>query len=603
MRQLCLVVALMAGAAGSAAAQLAVQQPTEKLLVLPLMAAPADSGASIAVADAVRDRITQLAKYKVLVITKVKLCEALTASGFPCDVLLDDQQARQLGRFLSVSAYLTGSFVRRDATLTANVRVIDIASSGMAGSFTVTNPGTTLAFGEAIAQRLNTLVRASEQVRECTASRQRTQFARALSSAQKALAIDPTSAGAHLCIATVYEAQRMPVDSIIAQSNLALQGDACNSTAWENVARGWQQKGDTLKSIDAFVGGLECEPRNTGRRMAIAQLLRQIRQYQRAADLLKAGLDLTPGDQQMLELRTRACIEGSLWKCAVIGLGDQAQHDSALLKDTTFLNTAIGAAQSAPDTQALLRFTEVAVRNFPNSLRFLKARGGAFETAGIVDSAVAVYKKTLALEQGNDVSLSLLIAKTIVDHAVYDTAAARQRTAAKDSFGLRALQAAFGERVDSARPYLHPGLVSSDSTQRLTAAVIMLTGGSKIAQAAAYDRAYIWLDTLLQVVAPRSAVDTAGPRFQVRINASFWFGLSSILTLGPSYQVVTKLPASDRQRCDKAKAVFDRLDRTKAALTLGRRVHPPTADQMLGFVAQYEKGRAPVRQAFKCKNF
>jgi len=90
----------------------------------------------------------------------------------------------------------------------------------------------------------------------------------------------------------------------------------------------------------------------------------------------------------------------------------------------------------------------------------------------------------------------------------------------------------------------------------------------------------------------------------VRVNASFWWGLSSILTLGPVYQYVTKLPASDRQRCDKAKTlVFDRLDRTKAALTLGRRIHPPTADQMLGFVAQYEKGRKPVRDAFKCRNF
>jgi hypothetical protein len=132
----------------------------------------------------------------------------------------------------------------------------------------------------------------------------------------------------------------------------------------------------------------------------------------------------------------------------------------------------------------------------------------------------------------------------------------------------------------------------------------MLTGGSKIAQANAYDRSYIWLDTLLQVVAPRSSSDTTGPRFQVRVNASFWFGLSSILTLGPVYQYVTRLPPSDHQRCDKAKTlVFDRLDRTKAALTLGRRVHPPTADQMLGFVAQYEKGRKPVRDAFKCRNF
>ena len=602
MRQFCLVVALMAAAAASASAQLAVQQPTEKLLVLPLAAAPADSATSIQLADALRDRIGQLAKYKVMVIPKAKLCEALQASGFPCDVLLDDQQAKQLARFLNVQAYVTGMLVRRDATLVANIRIIDISSSGMAATFSVTNgnPGTIQAFAEAISQRLNTIIRASEQARECTKNRQTSQFPRALAAAQKAIAIDPTSAGANLCIATVYEAQRMPVDSIIAASNRALKGDACNTTAWENIARGWQQKGDTLKSIEAFIGGLECEPRNTGRRMAIAQLLRQIRQYQRAADLLEEGSKLAPGDQQILDLRTRICIEGSIWKCAVSGLAEQLQHDSALAKDTGFLNTAIGAAQSAADTQALLRFTEVALRQFPNSIRFLKARGGAFEMAGMIDSALTIEKKTLALEGGNDVTLSLLIAKTIVDHAVFDS---KGFVAPKDSAALRPLQQAFGEKVDSARPFLHPGLVSTDSTQRLTAAVIMLTGGSKIAQAAAYDKAYIWLDTLLQVVAPKSPADTVGPRYQVRINGSFWFGLSSVLTLSKPYQAMTQLKASDPQRCDKAKAIFDRLDRTRAALTLGRRVHPPTADQMLGFVAQYEKARESVRRAFKCRNF
>ena len=601
MRQVCLVAALMAGVAGTTAAQLAVQQPTEKLLVLPFMVASADSATSIALSDAVRERIGQLAKYKVLVITKAKLCEALQASGFPCDGLLDDQQAKQLARFLNVQAYVTGTLAHNGSTVVANVRVYDISSSGMAATYTASNnPGTTQALAETIAQRLNTIIRASEQSRECTASRQRGQFARAIAAAQKALTIDSTSTGAYLCIASVYEAQRMPVESLIAASERALKGDPHNGTALENIAHGWQQKGDTLKAIDAFIRRWEGDKRNTSELLGIVQLLRQMKEFKRAVDLLDAGLQVAPADQAMLELKTRSCIEGSLWPCAVAGLKAQAQHDSALLKDTTFLNTAIGAAQSAADTQALLTFTQVAVHTFPNSIRFLKARGGAFETAGMVDSAVAIYKKALALEQGNDVPLSLLIAKTIVDHAVYDP---HGFVAPRDSAALRPLQQAFGEKVDSARPYLHPGLVSSDSTQRLTAAVIMLTGGSKIAQAAAYDHAYIWLDTLLQAVAPKSASDTVGPRFQVRINASFWYGLSSVLTLNKPYQAMTQLKANDRQRCDKAKAIFDRLERTKTALLLGRRVHPPTADQMLGFVAQYEKGKDQVRQAFKCRNF
>lgn len=598
MRQLRLVVALMAGAAGTASAQLAVSQPTEKLLVLPLAAAAADSATSIAVMDVVRDRIAQLAKYKVLVVTKAKLCEALTASGFPCDGLLDDQQARQLARFLQVQAYLTGTLTRRDATLTANVRVIDIGSSGMAATFTVTNgnPGTPQALAEAITQRLNTIIRASEHTRACTQNRQRGQFPRALSSAQKALAIDPASTGAHLCIATVYEAQRMPVDSIIAASQRALKGDSCNGTAWENVARGWQQKGDTLKAIDAFVGGLGCDQRNTSRRLGIVQLLRQMKEYQRGVDLLDAGLAVSPADQQMLELKTRMCIEGSLYWCAVSGLMAQAQHDSALLKDTTFLKTAIGAAQQAPDTQALLAFSGAAVRNFPNDASFWKARGAAWELAGKTDSAVAAYVKSLAINP-SDMNSTLLVAKALVDGTNYDTIAVRDCRG--DTACVRPIRDRFVAQLDSARSYLDRAVSSADTTAQVTAAALMRTAGEKLARAGASDAAYRWLDRTLQILAPRTPADTNGVRQRIRVNASFWFGLASTPGLSAAYSAMAKT-----KNCDQAKAFNDRLQRTNQALRLGRSVHPPTVDNLLvNVLPKFDAPMRSVKKAFKCRNF
>jgi len=585
----------MAGVAVTASAQLAArQEPAEKILVLPFMAASADSAASIALADAIRDRISQLAKNKVMVVPKAKLCEALRASGFPCDILLDDQQARQLARFLQVNAYVTGFFEKSGNTLTAKVRIIDIGSSGMAASFTASNgnPVTAAALADAIAQRIAGIIRASELVRECDNERRKSQFARARAAAQKALAIDPHSTGAHLCIATIHEAQRMPIDSIIAASERALAGDSLNGTAWENIARGYQQKGDTLKAIDAFIHQLRGEPRNTSKRLGIAQLLRQMKEYERAVSVLDEGLAVTPGEPQLLELKTTICIEGSLLRCALDGLMAKAHHDSTLLADSTFLKTAIGAAQQVSDTQALLKLTQAAVQRFPTNVSFIKVRAAAFELAGMPDSAITYYQKALTLEP-NDVSTSLQIAKTIVDRAVWDT------TGSKDTAAVRPRRAAFAARLDPARAYLRPGLTSPDSTQRLAAAVIMLTGGSKLAQAGAYDRAYVWLDTLLHVVAPRSPADTVGPRFQVRVNGSFWYGLSSVLTLNKPYQEMTK--AKGPMRCEEARAVFDRLTRTKAALQLGRRVHPPTADQMLGFVAQYERAKPQVQRAFKCR--
>ena len=180
--------------------------------------------------DVARERLATMARYKVAVIPKAKLCDALKASDFSCDVLLDDAQARLLARFLNVDAYTTGALERTGATLTARVRVVDIGSSGYAFAFTMTNgnPGTPAALGETIAVRLNTIVRAGENARECNDKRQKGQLNSALDAARKALSIEPNLTAAHLCVATVYEAERMPPDSMIAAALRATRGDSIN---------------------------------------------------------------------------------------------------------------------------------------------------------------------------------------------------------------------------------------------------------------------------------------------------------------------------------------------------------------------------------------
>jgi len=594
VRALPLVMALSTAVAAAATAQLAApQQPTQRLLVLPFQAASVDSAGSIALADAVRDRITSLAKAKVSVVAKAKLCEALKASGFPCDGLLDDQQARQLARFLQVNAYITGMYAKTGTTLTATVRLIDISSSGMAASFVATNgnPGTATALAEAIAQRLNTVIRASEPIQACNDDRKKGQFAKAKSDAQKALQADPTSVGAYLCLATVFEAQRM-LDSVLFYSKQALKGDSLNSAAWENIARVYQQRGDTVAMLQAFTAQARGEPRNVGKWLGIAQVWRQMKQPDSAVTVIEEALKVSPGDPQLLDLELTICNEASKFACSSRVFLTKFQHDTTLAADTGFLKPAIGAAQQAKDTVALDVFTAAAVLHFPNNASFKRTRAAAYEMRGKLDSALVMLLAALKIDP-KDVGTSLQIAQIMVDRAVLDTAGA-----GKDTAALNRRRAAFAQKVDSAKPYLAPGLNSSDSTQRLAASVIMLTAGSKLAQAGAYNQAYPWLDTLLTIIAPKNAADTAGPRQQIRVNASFWYGLSSVLTLNGPYQDMTK--AKGPERCPKARAVFDRLTRTKNALILGTRVHPPTAKQMLGFVDQYEKAKPQVQKAYKC---
>src|SRR5207244_12233607 len=174
-------------------------------------------------------------------------------------------------------------------------------------------------------------------------------------------------------------------------------------------------------------------------------------------------------------------------------------------------------------------------------------------------------KQALKLDR-TDVKGSLLVARAIVEGTTYDTAQANRLKS--DTAALRALRSAFADRIDSAKAYLAPAVSSSDSTDRLSAAVFMLTAGSKLAQAGAYDRAYPWLDQLLQLVAPRTPADTVGPRQQIRLQASFWYGVSAVASLSGPWTDMTKTKS-----CSDAKAIMDRLAAAHDALSLGDSGH------------------------------
>ena len=593
------VVALWA-APVAARAQLAITQPTEKLLLLPLPGATAgDSAASIAVMDMARDRVQQLARYKVQSIPKSKICDALTQFGFTCDpqtggamYIPDPTQASLFSKSVSVNSYDVGTFSHSGNAYTARVRLIS-GSSGFAATFTANGTGQA-AVAESLAQRFVTVIKAAEYARECEERRSHGNLNGAAESARKAFDIDPTLASAHLCMLSVYEVRRLPSspDSMLAEAYRALKGDSLSATAWNRIASILQQKGDTLKWLDALQSWAGVEPDNLPLQLQVADLLEKAHQYPKAVALLKTTSARFPGDARPRGMLRQACIDGGQWRCVLDLLAQEEKDSAAKLKDSTELKLAIGAATQLPDTQAWLHYTQLAVTNFPKNGNFWNTRGQALEAVNQIDSAVAAYKAAAGLAP-TDPRPSLLVAATILNHTTYDTL-----HAPKDTAQLRGYRDAFADKIDAAKPFIQPALAGADTALRINAAALMLTAGSAIARAGAYGRAYPWLDQLLTVVQPATPADTLGPKQQIRVQGSFWYGLSSTLTLGEVYSPMTK-----DKSCAEAKDVEQRINRTKDALFLGGRVAPAVATQMLGFLDRYAKAMTQVKAAFKCTNF
>ena len=73
---------------------------------------------------------------------------------------------------------------------------------------------------------------------------------------------------------------------------------------------------DSAQAAEAYISQLCGEPRNAQKRLGIAQLLRQMKKADRAVQVLDAGLQLTPGDPQLLEMKLTVCTEASNFRCA-----------------------------------------------------------------------------------------------------------------------------------------------------------------------------------------------------------------------------------------------------------------------------------------------
>lgn len=185
-------------------------------------------------------------------------------------------------------------------------------------------------------------------------------------------------------------------------------------------------------------------------------------------------------------------------------------------------------------------------------------------------------------------------AKAIIDNAVWDTASAQTCQRQKDTVCLRRLRDPLASTIAHARSYLTAGFASHDSTVWLLTAAVALAGGSKLAQAGAYDEAYEWLDQLMIALARDSSDAMSAQEHQIRVQASFWFALADAVTLAKPYKEMI-----ESRSCIPKNLVRDRIRRGLEALDVGDSV-APTASQIRGILLKYLSNIDRVTQVFHC---
>lgn len=555
------LVAAVTFGATPLAAQLQRRGPSERILVLPLTVAQDDDTTfSVEFTDLVRERLASVARFRIAVIPKSQISEALQASGFPPNAILDLSTAQQLARFLSANALSVGQVSRQNGARHVEFRLLDVNRSGASGTVGMPVPlsAELKKVAEDAADSIDVILKSAMDVRECELKRVQGKFKDALKKADDALKEYPRNGSAYLCLALIYEAQRQP-DSVRYALERAVDSDPSNATAWDRLARLYQQEGDTLKAAHAFRSRLQFRPTDQSLRIGVAVLYASTGLTDSAMSVLDQGLIYNPTDLAVLEVKERICTEAGRWDCILETLGQVAVIDTSRL-DTVFFAKVIGAAQQSGDTVEQAKWAVMATSRFPDNAAYWKAQGDAFQKLGKADSSLMAFEAAHRLDP-TDVNAALAVANALIDE----------------------------EQVDSITwQKLEMASENGTEQERRTTALLMVKFGSVLVQRSDWDGSIEALERSL-------LVDAETP---VRPTATFQLGIAYFQKLNAAYTAASE---AKEVTCDKASEWSGWVTRGKAYLLEGANVNANLASQFGGYYEQYEGLIGQVREILKCR--
>lgn len=589
-RQITLLASMVvAGGLATSRAEAQAGRPpvqTERVLVIsPLPADPGDSAYAVTFGDQLRKGMEGKSRRQLTVVTKDKIAEALEASGFSRDALLDDNAANQLARFLQADAYVVGR-IEANPVPKANIHLVELRRSGLSGWVHVTGSAgaTAQQLADMATDSMENHIRAAEATRECLDRRDRRDFRGAKERARRAFTFVPNHPQAAMCLAFVFEVEQAPPDSLIPVLELAVKGDSLNTRPWEMLGRQYQAKGtraDSLKAADAFLKQLQADPTDAKLRTGIAALLITLKEYARSRDLLDEALKQNPGDLGTLQLKARACEEGSLWPCLVGALAAQYEVDTSLVGKLDFYGKIFGAAQQSNDTAAMLKWSGEAVKRLPNEVNMWKARAQTLSSAGMTDSALVAYRRVAELDRTDFLPL-LAIAQIYTGRVKIDS--------------MVPLDTATLVRVDSllqriaAMKSNAAGHPTDTNVWMNVAAMYFRPGTEMIQKRVRPDVAITWVEKAKKYDV-RNVLST---------QADFFLGLGYMFNLSALFPPEWFNALAQSKNCRQLQSLDQYAKKLRAAMTAGASVQPATAQQVLGSVAGVEKYVVDAKAAWKC---
>ncbi len=536
--------------------------PLPKLMVSnPYVRRSEDSLTSVQVASALRSRMERVANGTYQVVSRDQMNTALIEYGYPKDAILQPAVQRQFASAVNARMLISTQLAQsQSGRVTVTARLVGLNDDAGTVVVATRSEGQALdAFGNAIADQLQPVVKAAKDAKACIDQRT-TDAKKAETSARRALQTNPKNGLAHLCLAQLASDRTAPSDSIIAMLNRSIEGDPQSLPSLVMLAKEYQSRGDTNSLATTYMQMLVAAPTNDQLRKEALQFLLAAGRLDLARKVAEDALALDEYNPELYDLMSNVCIFENNYKCAVDALESLYAIDSTKADSNFYMKIAAVASQppESPDTARLIQWAQAGVNKNPTNSTLVSQLLGAYALRGEADSMVSVANRLLAIDT-TTVAPALLVINELVKQ----------------------------DRLANAAPLIEVVKVRGTADDRENVAIVIVNAAFKLLQEPQDLVRAAELSRQARAMVDSTTSTRAWP------NASYSLGLATVIQ-------VSKLdPEVERQKsCDMARQEDTLVQESIGALNAGRSVNAAQVDQYLGYLNSLKPRTASMIRAY-----
>ena len=376
---------------GSAFAQRT--EPVPHLMITTFSSA--EPGLGVQAAEAIRSRLARdVDAKKLLVIPQKDVHSTLTASGYSPTEALQSNDARALANLLRADEYMEGTVTKTPAGVKLESRLV-LARDNAIQQPLPPAEGKLDQAAQAVSKAYQAARAQLEGEKTCAFRFREGKYKEAEQAARSALSKYPNGTMAAACLATAYNAQKMP-DSVIAVAQRIIAVDPRNIPALTLLAAVYQERKDP-KSTETLVSLLAADPSNDKLAVQVINDLAATGQWDKVLPIIDASLKNNPGDPKMLRLAWLVYLGAKKYDQAFAAGAELIKADTAAADTTYFIRTA-GAYASQNNYQKAAETLALASAKYPNNPSILMSEASALSRAGNNAGALAKARQAVRID-------------------------------------------------------------------------------------------------------------------------------------------------------------------------------------------------------------